>query len=424
MNNTEKKSTNNLLSITSKPWFITLMFILCYPIAIVLLWTHKKLNKIIRIILTIVFGLWFLIMLGCGAGLKSASFMTCFSEVLKKGEETINKRRIELVGTYFSKNGRYLKLNSDNTFEYYKPFFNDIYRSEKWEYSNSYKLTIDFNKYFKYESKVNDDGKLSFKIIHTSTNKEENWDDFVKYDDGKKSYTKEIIDKMMLNPSEYNIPFGKTGWVQVNSNWNYYQNGVIQKDMFLNDTAIDPEHMYYVDENGNMLTNTLKTTLSGTYEIDANGYAKKVNIKNIWVKKYYVDDFGDKTSEAYFKNSEKFSGTFSNSATTKEKCKFEFAIDKKDVTLFIYEYETLQVKDSDQGYSVSLKTKDGYTVNFNGNLRGDRMYMDSTGRTAILNCLNNGQDFKLYIEEKNRYGIPSTYNFNVEADNFKYVWNS
>jgi predicted membrane channel-forming protein YqfA (hemolysin III family) len=47
--------------IYEKTWFIILMLFLLAPVGIILLWREKKFNNIVRIILSILFGLVFLI---------------------------------------------------------------------------------------------------------------------------------------------------------------------------------------------------------------------------------------------------------------------------------------------------------------------------------------------------------------------------
>ena len=56
-----------------------------------------------------------------------------------------------------------------------------------------------------------------------------------------------------------------------------------------------------------------------------------------WKKNFYVDDFGDKTTDSY--DSMMSSGTFSNSATQDSKALYVFIKSDTSITIKVYEYE-------------------------------------------------------------------------------------
>ena len=116
-----------------------------------------------------------------------------------------------------------------------------------------------------------------------------------------------------------------------------------------------------------------------------------------------------------------FEGVFSNSATNNSDCQFKFLIDDNNVDLMMYEYNRLQVK-GEEKYSCQLRADNGFEAKFTGEMWGDRILFNSVGKQAILNCLKKGQNFKLRINENTKYGTPSTYLVEVEADNFRFIY--
>ena len=172
----------------------------------------------------------------------------------------------------------------------------------------------------------------------------------------------------------------------------------------------------------------LMISLTSCGTTNNNVESKKENIENgksheskgSWKKDFYVDEFGDKTSEALVYNTS-ITGKFSNSATTNSKCTFGLSIDDENVTLIIFEYGNLQVK-GEEKYTCKLRADNGDEESFDGEMRSDRVFFDGWGDATIINCLKENQKFKLYLEEKSKYGTPSTYLCEIEADNFNDVY--
>ena len=147
---------------------------------------------------------------------------------------------------------------------------------------------------------------------------------------------------------------------------------------------------------------------------------KSQESKGTWKKDFYVDEFGDKTSQALVYNTS-IVGKFSNSATTNSKCTFGMSIDDENITLMIFEYGNLQVK-GEEKYTCRLRADNGSEESFNGEMQSGRVFFDNWGRLSILNCLKANKKFKLYLEERSKYGTPSTYLCEIEADNFNDVY--
>jgi hypothetical protein len=80
-----------------------------------------------------------------------------------------------------------------------------------------------------------------------------------------------------------------------------------------------------------------------------------------WKKNFYVDDFGDKTTDSY--DSMTASGTFSNSATQDSKALYVFIKSDKTITIKVYEYESnLATSTSGTFEQVKIKTPSGVVV--------------------------------------------------------------
>lgn len=208
-----------------------------------------------------------------------------------------------------------------------------------------------------------------------------------------------------------------TGWFQdpKDNNWYYLCKAGY---MYKGQVTIDGIK-YNFDSSGSMVHDDTRVIDGKIFYYDSDG--KEHELKEVWLKKFYVDDFGDETSEPYVQNWPLFEGKFSNSATNNSNCQFKFLIDDKNVDLMMYEYNSLQVK-GEEKYSCQIRADNGYEAKFTGEMWSDRVSFDSAGKQAILNCLKTGQNFKLRINEKAKYGTPSTYLVEVEAGNFRFVY--
>ena len=141
-----------------------------------------------------------------------------------------------------------------------------------------------------------------------------------------------------------------------------------------------------------------------------------------WELSYYVDEFNEKTSNAYIYTKEIIEGVFSNSATTDSRLYVTIAVDKEDISIFLYEYGSHQVKNyssrSRQEYEILLKTEDGKKYEIRGLIYpgGDRVYIAEAFRDTVLSALKSGGKISFYLVESD-YTI-SEYLFSVETTNF------
>ena len=139
-----------------------------------------------------------------------------------------------------------------------------------------------------------------------------------------------------------------------------------------------------------------------------------------WTKNFYVDDFDEPTDEWYVSRS--FLGTFSNSATSDSRLKGDILIDENDISIFLYEYYTHQVKNPysrSEGYIINVRLEDGTTKKFNGYIysEGDRIYVDESDVASMKKLLMNGGEMKFYIYEKDN--SVTNYLFEISSDNLK-----
>lgn len=151
--------------------------------------------------------------------------------------------------------------------------------------------------------------------------------------------------------------------------------------------------------------------------------------KGIWQLKHYVDKFGDPTDEAYISNKSIVSGSFNNSATTKSKLDARFLIDDENISIKLYEYGNLEVKNysnsSSQYYDISMKRTDGTKVSFTGKINpgSDRITVDKNARGLVLRAFYGKEgNVSFYIEERDH--TVTNYLLTVECDNFKEIYDS
>lgn len=135
-----------------------------------------------------------------------------------------------------------------------------------------------------------------------------------------------------------------------------------------------------------------------------------------WEIQYYVDDFGEKTKDGYITYSSRIRGTFSNSATQNSALEVRPLFEKfsKDFKLFEYAGNN-PVKASHDEYSILVKDSQGNNYSLYGENSSDRISVEWKGLTSALLA---GGVVKVRIKEKTKYGTPSEYSFEFNADHF------
>lgn len=142
----------------------------------------------------------------------------------------------------------------------------------------------------------------------------------------------------------------------------------------------------------------------------------------IWTIRYFVDDFGDYTNDAYIITEKKGSGTFSNSATQKSDLRWQILVDDwGQAFFFLYEYGNSQVTGSSSyptEYTISVKLIDGTVKTFSATNSYDRLEIDYKDMLEFLDILLEGEPFKMTIKEKSSY-YSSSYNLGtIEPEGF------
>ena len=157
----------------------------------------------------------------------------------------------------------------------------------------------------------------------------------------------------------------------------------------------------------------------GTWEFAT----KKINIDSndfgMWMINYFVDEFGDPTSQGFIKTS--INGKFGNSATTNSKLRVEFLISEGNVSLQLYEYagnHSVSGKIMTKTYKIQIKhnekiVKGGRKNNkdFKATNYSDRMKVNYSNE--LINLFSQGGKFKFYIIESGDYANGS-YSFQID----------
>jgi hypothetical protein len=127
-----------------------------------------------------------------------------------------------------------------------------------------------------------------------------------------------------------------------------------------------------------------------------------------WVKKYYVDDFGDPTTDGY----ETFmaTGTFSNSATTNSECAFKFVKDDTSLMIHVYEYQTKKANSIEATFeSIKLKTPSGNieTIKKVFFTKSGSLYFSKEELVKILDVLSEKGSYTMIFERTSKYSNSS-----------------
>ena len=142
----------------------------------------------------------------------------------------------------------------------------------------------------------------------------------------------------------------------------------------------------------------------------------------IWEIGYFVDDFGDPTSEGYIKNSRYIKGTFSNSATTNADLNVKFIIyNDGRISIKLYEYgrnHAVSGKISTKTYKIQIKhngvvVKTGKKKNkdFSGENSYERVRVEP--KEELIDILSSGGEVKFKIIETGTYSN-SSYSFKID----------
>jgi hypothetical protein len=133
-----------------------------------------------------------------------------------------------------------------------------------------------------------------------------------------------------------------------------------------------------------------------------------------WEIRYYADEFGDFTGEAYITTKGMIEGTFSNSATNNSKLNVKLIIDKNKFGFDLFEYGYSQVKNvlSDAGeYNVLFQDGQGNRYNTTATLSTTRFYFKNRHRQKISEVISRGGTIKFSIKDGDSL---DSYRFDIE----------
>lgn len=133
-----------------------------------------------------------------------------------------------------------------------------------------------------------------------------------------------------------------------------------------------------------------------------------------WEVKNFIDKFGDQTNQRYLINKVRFTGRFSNSATTGSRLDAQIGVKSShEVMIYLYEYGIFEMLSlSADTYHVKIKTPD------NQELQGVAVcqktcLLSEKFSLAVHKQLITGANIKFYIEEESQYTASSTYRFST-----------
>ena len=139
-----------------------------------------------------------------------------------------------------------------------------------------------------------------------------------------------------------------------------------------------------------------------------------------FIKKYFVDQFGDPTDSMYL--TKVCTGVFSNSATTNSELKVGIIISENEIGIGLFEYGNHIVKDNIPGIIIMMKSLDGSVYSQVGKLDPElgRIIIDNLNYMMDVSKIFNGVDIiKFLIYDPNR---PVTkYNFSCILPSIEYI---
>lgn len=139
--------------------------------------------------------------------------------------------------------------------------------------------------------------------------------------------------------------------------------------------------------------------------------------KNNWTIGNYVDSHGIDTDDMYVKT--RFSGIFSNTATQESNCSGEFLVnDKREVQIFIYEYDSYMVggfgQDDEYNLTIWDSKTDEVLVKGSAWLSDDRFIVEKSSK--VINAIATHENIRVRLHG-GKY-TTSTYLFSFDASGF------
>ena len=140
----------------------------------------------------------------------------------------------------------------------------------------------------------------------------------------------------------------------------------------------------------------------------------------IWEIRNFVDQFGEKTSERYITNKDKFVGIFSNSATENSELNVSFLISSpSNISIMLYEYAGKNpVKPfKTERYKIESRDSNGGDDSYTAENTSDRLSLDHDNSMKLHRLLLKGGKIKFSISVLDK--SHTTYSFSINnADSY------
>jgi hypothetical protein len=160
----------------------------------------------------------------------------------------------------------------------------------------------------------------------------------------------------------------------------------------------------------------IEATEAAAKEVAEKERVRLANLNNtgMWQNTFYVDDFGEQTKDAFIRNAELISGSFSNTATQDSKLNVRLLIDgSAKMAIVLYEYAgNNPVKDvSTTAYTVRIKDRDGKKYELRATNGSDRLVLGSVDSGVLNQVLLKGGQIQFWLQN---LGTPTTqYQFTI-----------
>lgn len=170
-----------------------------------------------------------------------------------------------------------------------------------------------------------------------------------------------------------------------------------------------------------------ETSGSALGHTTSNGTCTRCGVSfSKWEKRYYVDEFNNPTNNAFIAPTNKSSGTFSNSATTNSRLTAYIRVNSDDCEIMLWEYGSSLVKAySTTDYDITVLLPNGTKKYFTGTMYKNGTVICFDNYNEIITLLKNADGIlKFHIKEDSKYGVNSSYLFEVNTSGFKDLFNN
>lgn len=153
--------------------------------------------------------------------------------------------------------------------------------------------------------------------------------------------------------------------------------------------------------------------LSLADDSETKGEAEKEK-ESDWKIGYYIDDYGDQTSESYLINKARFRGRFSNFVVSGKDLTAEVMVSAANkVRINLYEYGLMESVSWDaETYMVKIKTLDNREFQGEAICRKVCLLSEELSQ-AVHQQLMTGESLKFYLEHNDEYTGSRTYRFST-----------